>query len=369
MKILFAGDFSPIGRVDYYFNNNGFNYVLGEVKNLFNETDYTVVNFESCVVTDEASAIKKSGPNLCCNKKGIEALKYIRTDLVCLANNHIKDYGDLGVKTTIDTLYEYKMDFVGAGANLTEASQIFYKQISSYNIAFINVCENEFTIASSDGAGANPLNPIKQYYEIREAKEKADFVFIIVHGGHEYCQLPSIRMRETYRFFIDAGATAVINHHQHCYCSYEIYNGKPIFYGLGNFCFDNHKIHDSTWNYGYFVVINIVESKICFKIIPYEQCNHIPSVHIIDNAESIISEIDRLNQLMFNDVEWKRYLFSFYDKEQLLPGYYPRFKKYCTRIGALFLKPIDFFYWRNCIICQSHHDRLAYELEKKINAL
>jgi poly-gamma-glutamate synthesis protein (capsule biosynthesis protein) len=45
-------------------------------------------------------------------------------------------------------------------------------------------------------------------------------------------------MVETYRFFIEAGADAVVNHHQHCICGYEVYKGKPIFYGLGNFCFD-----------------------------------------------------------------------------------------------------------------------------------
>ena len=28
-----------------------------------------------------------------------------------------------------------------------------------------------------------------------------------------------------YRFFIDASADAVINHHQHCYSGYEEYHG------------------------------------------------------------------------------------------------------------------------------------------------
>lgn len=43
-------------------------------------------------------------------------------------------------------------------------------------------------------------------------------------------------MQEIYRFFVDIGADAVINHHQHCYSGYEVYKEKPIFYGLGNFC-------------------------------------------------------------------------------------------------------------------------------------
>ena len=42
-------------------------------------------------------------------------------------------------------------------------------------------------------------------------------------------------MKETYRFFVDCGADAVINHHQHCYSGYEYYKDKFICYGLGNF--------------------------------------------------------------------------------------------------------------------------------------
>lgn len=52
-----------------------------------------------------------------------------------------------------------------------------------------------------------------------------------MHGGHEHYQLPSLRMQETYRFFIDAGADVVVNHHQHCFSGYEIYNNKYIFMG------------------------------------------------------------------------------------------------------------------------------------------
>ena len=51
---------------------------------------------------------------------------------------------------------------------------------------------------------------------VEEAKKKADFVLVIVHGGSEHFQLPTPRMQATYRFFVDAGADAVVNHHQHC---------------------------------------------------------------------------------------------------------------------------------------------------------
>ena len=96
-----------------------------------------------------------------------------------------------------------------------------YKRKDGETLAIINCCEHEFSIADDDSAGANPLNPIQQYYKIKEARLNADYVLVIVHGGHEMYQLPSLRMVDTYRFFIDAGADAVVNHHQHCFSGYE----------------------------------------------------------------------------------------------------------------------------------------------------
>ena len=77
-------------------------------------------------------------------------------------------------------------------------------------MAVINCCEHEFSVTTGDFPGANPLNPIRQFYKISEARKDADYVVVIVHGGHEMLQLPSPRMQELYRYFIDVGADAVI---------------------------------------------------------------------------------------------------------------------------------------------------------------
>lgn len=50
----------------------------------------------------------------------------------------------------------------------------------------------------------------------------------------------------------------MVNHHQHCFSGYEIYNNKYIFYGLGNFCFDNPVKRNSIWNEGYMLSLNFL---------------------------------------------------------------------------------------------------------------
>lgn len=120
---------------------------------------------------------------------------------------------------------------------------------------------------------------------------------MICHGGIEFFQYPTPRMVEWYRFFIDVGADAVINHHQHCYSGYEIYNGKPIFYGLGNFCFDRFDKRNSSWNNGYLVELIFEGDQIFHNLIPYIQCDEKPEIRRI-NSEIFSTYINSINEII-----------------------------------------------------------------------
>ncbi len=291
MKILIAGDFCPRNRVAEKFEHGDYDSVLGDVKEIISDADYSIVNFECPVTKGSEKPIEKCGANLQCSDKGIEAVKWAGFDCVTLANNHFLDYGIEGVEHTLEACEKYGIDTVGGGMNLHDASNILYKGIEGKTLAVINCCEHEFSIATEETAGSNPLNPIQQYYAIKEAKTKADYVLVVVHGGNEHYQLPSPRMQEIYRFFIDAGADAIVNHHQHCYSGYEIYNGKPIFYGLGNFCFDWKGKQDIIWNEGFMVVLDITEKGTKTECIPYIQCDDEAKISLLkDKRKEIFKE-------------------------------------------------------------------------------
>lgn len=315
MKVLVAGDYCPQKRVSALFDNNEFHFVLGGVKGFTDNVDYSIVNFE-CVVSDGTERpIDKIGPNLKCTEKGIEALSWAGFDCVTLANNHFYDYGDEGVINTIKTCDKNNLDYVGGGINIEDASRTLFKKIGEHVLAIINCCEHEFSIATDNNGGSNPLNPIRQHYAIREAREHADFVLVIVHGGNEHYQLPSPRMKETYQFFIDSGADAVINHHQHCYSGYEYYKGKPIFYGLGNFCFDNDCYRSASWNEGFLLSINLTSESIDFEMFPYYQCGKTSDVYMMNAEKSVLfkRKIMELNTIIGDDIELKSRYDSFID--------------------------------------------------------
>jgi poly-gamma-glutamate synthesis protein (capsule biosynthesis protein) len=369
MKVLVAGDFCPQNRVTTVFEKEEYSSVFRDVKEIITEADYSIVNFECPITKGGEKPIHKNGPNLQCSEKGVKAIKWAGFDCVTLANNHVCDFGGAGVFNTIEECEKHGIDWVGGGRNLEEASQILYKKINGKVLAVINCCEHEFSIATDTAAGSNPLSPIQQYYSIKEARKNADYILVIVHGGPELFQLPSLRMVETYRFFIDAGADAVVNHHQHCYSGYEEYHNKPIFYGLGNFCFDKPNKRNGKWNEGFLLVLNFCEST-SFEIVPYQQCSEKAEITILaKNAFEI--EIEKLNTLITDHNKLRLAIDKYYSScaKQYSDIFEPIINRYylaCKHRGYL---PSLISYKRklkaeNYICCESHRDKLTWWLCK-----
>ena len=371
MRILIAGDFCPQKRVADKFELGDFGYVLNDVKELTAEADFSIVNFECPVTTGSELPIEKCGPNLCCGESGIEAVKWCGFDCVTLANNHFRDYGEEGCKHTLDICKKYNIETVGGGFNLRDASKTLYKEIKGKMVAIINCCEHEFSIATETTAGSNPLNPIRQYYEIQEARQKSDYVIVIVHGGNEHYQYPSPRMKETYRFFVDAGADAVVNHHQHCYSGYEIYKESPIIYGLGNFCFDDDSSLNSCWNEGYITIVDFEENRVSFSVRPYIQCGHFAKVEFVKDGKErdFYNEINSINDVISNEESVRIHYQEFLDNSNISFLFEPYSNRYMMALYRRKLLPSFVTKKRKLLVlaylqCESHIEKIFNYLKR-----
>lgn len=375
VRLLIAGDYCPKDRVLDLIEKSDYGTIFKDIKPFFDRADYSIVNLEAPILIDDnVLPIGKEGPALKCSNKTIDSLKYLGVDCVTLANNHFRDYGDIGAISTMKLCASASIDYVGAGKDLDDAKSILYKDINEYRIAIINCCEHEYSIAGVNRAGSNPLNPVQQYYAIKEARQNADYVIIIIHGGIEHYHLPSPRMVDTYRFFIDAGADAVINHHQHCFSGYEIYNQKPIFYGLGNFCFDWSGKRNSIWNEGYLVYLNLGKN-ITFEIEPYEQCNLSPCIIAKNTTQShtVEHKIKRLNEIISDpellNNEYKEFLNKTskeYDVVQIWSNKYLR-ALFARGFIPSFIPKKTLRALQNRIMCESHRERLLHLLNNKLD--
>lgn len=163
-------------------------------------------------------------------------------DLVSLANNHTPNFGTVGLTDTFKALKAAGVRYVGAGRDEFEAYQPAYFQANGLTFAFL--AENDTDVvpksygASATRAGTALLDVTRLKAAVAEARGVADVVVFSMHSGREYTATASGRQRQFAHAAIDAGADLVIGHHAHVVQEMEVYAGKPIFYGLGNFIFD-----------------------------------------------------------------------------------------------------------------------------------
>lgn len=368
IDILVTGDFYGGYRIEKLILEGKYQQVFNDFMPYIQAADLAITNLESTLI-EKGNPITKTGPAIKSKPETINALKYAGFNLLTLANNHIMDYGAKGLLKTIESCKENGISTVGAGRNHQEASNTFYIEIDGIKLAVINLAENEWSTTDNDEPGAHPLNPVENYYKISEANAKSDFVFVIVHGGHETYQLPSPQMKQTYRFFIDSGANAVIGHHTHCYSGYEIYKSSPIFYSLGNFIFDSLTTKQSSWYYGFGVNFKILDNKtMTFEILPYEQCKAIAGAQLLQKESKVrfFEEFEKLNASILNDdfliKSFKKFvqlkLFKTYNS--FLEPYSNRPLRILQRIGILpsLLTKRKRKLYLNLIRCESHRDVL-----------
>lgn len=176
-------------------------------------------------------------------------LQELGIDIVGLANNHVYDYGKDAMLDTFDTLDQAGIPYVGAGRNLTEASQPIYLKTNGFTIAYVAASCAEKLKMTPQATDTEP--GILRCYDnsifiekIKEAKANADYVIALPHWGTEYSTTLTSVQKNGAHAYIDAGADCVIGAHPHILQGMEYYNGKPIVYSLGNFWF-NEKTLDT----------------------------------------------------------------------------------------------------------------------------
>jgi len=161
---------------------------------------------------------------------------------VCLANNHIMDYGNEAFEDTINFLNKENIKYFGAGNQknnfnnplvLKDKNKII--SISGYS------CKSTNAIFGSDTSNGSALLDLEQIKKNLES-HKADFKIVQLHWGMEDIPYPLYTDVNIAHQIIDLGADLIIGHHAHIIQPVEDYKGKKIFYGLGNCVFPDFNL-------------------------------------------------------------------------------------------------------------------------------
>ncbi len=313
IKLLVTGDFCPVNRIEKLALNSNFDDIFNDFNNVLADNDLVITDLE-CPLTITDETRRKIGPHQKARPECVKILDYADIGLVTLANNHIMDYGSKGVEDTLEICKAKNISFVGIGTSIKEASEPYFLKKKNKRIAILNFADDEFIITPDGKYRCNAINTLSFYYDIQRIRQSNDFILVIVHGGNEFYEFPSPRIKKLYRFLIDVGADVVLAHHTHVFSGYELYKSKPIFYGLGNFLYDWPGKCNTAWNRGYAVRLLLSEN-IDFELIPFKQGNEMPGVFLLNERETADFEkqIQYLNSVIADDTELEQH-FSKYVK-------------------------------------------------------
>ena len=156
---------------------------------------------------------------------------------VSLSNNHVADYGARGLNETIESLKRMNVHFFGAGTLEDNCHNPLLLDIDGCLLGIMGyVCPTVYPVfASENRCGVMPDELDIICRDINTARQSgAGQVVVVLHWGFEDVFLPRPQDIELAHRIIDNGADLIIGHHAHCIQPYEVYNGKYIFYGLGN---------------------------------------------------------------------------------------------------------------------------------------
>ncbi|ONF78578.1 metallophosphatase [Leptospira santarosai serovar Bananal] len=249
-------------------------FLFGKVESYLKGADVLFGNFES-TLTDYPNTSKDTSRKMIFAFRTppsyAKVLKDVGFDILSIANNHSLDFHEKGFEDTQKNLSEAGIRYTGKKGMITYMN---VKGISTAWIGFSHLKSHNNVNEIGEGVAL-----------VKEAKKKAQLVFISFHGGAEGGPALHVKNQmerfygeyrgnlvEFSRSLIDAGADLVIGHGPHLVRAMELYKGRLIAYSLGNFM--GYRALSSKGIVGYSLVLEVeVDSQGKFvkgKIIPLQ---------------------------------------------------------------------------------------------------
>jgi len=211
----------------------------GAMRNLISAADLALANMEESA--PDKFTFHPHGTVFTGDPALITGIANAGIDVASVASTHIGDGGRAGILQTIASLEKNGIAAFGAGPNLAAARQPAIFDEGGVKVAILGYdgISSKYYGATDTTTGDAPLNGDYIKEDVAAARAAgAQVVIVFPHWGVEYTFGPTKLQQQLGRLAIDAGADLVIGNHPHWVQSLEIYKGKPIWYSLGNFTFD-----------------------------------------------------------------------------------------------------------------------------------
>ena len=206
---------------DAFYEENGYEYFFANVKNIFEQDDLTVVNFEGTLTDVDSSERLDKQYAFKADPSYVKILSTSGVDAANMANNHSEDYGEQSYTDTLQYLSE-------AGITTFGYSDSKVVDVKGVKVGLVGILEL-FEEKDCQYKMIEQIDAVKA--------QGAQVVVVTMHWGEEAQYYYDQDQYDLGRIAIDHGADLVIGHHPHRVQAIETYKGKNIVYSLGNFCF------------------------------------------------------------------------------------------------------------------------------------
>ena len=250
ITLTFAGDVTLGGEAKLVgepgsfaqvYEKNGPEYFLKNFADFFTEDDLTVINLEGVLSDKDLSPVSagKLGEYFFKGKtEYVNVLTAASVEAASIANNHIFDYGEVGLRDTISTLENAGIEWFGTRArHTTDTERFFFYEKDGVTICLMSLYWDDYLQGQKDGCGAFLSEEIERI----KKEGEADAVIAILHGGQEYGRHATVPQKVFTKMAFAAGADLVICHHAHVVMGMDIIGNRSAFYSLGNFCFGGNR--------------------------------------------------------------------------------------------------------------------------------
>jgi len=255
--VLLVGDIMLDRGVEDLIKQNSIYYPFQKINHFLRGIDIVFGNLEGPIVKNPPE-FSDNSLKFAFNPEVIKGASWCNFNLFSLANNHILDMGKEGLEETKEWLKKYGINFVGnpLSGNLNSQNFSFstdkiiflaFNQIFPFVIREEEIIKTIKTVKSS-----NPDN----------------FLIVSMHWGEEYKLINSPAQQKLAHQIIEVGADLIIGHHPHVVQNIEKYQGKLIFYSLGNFIFDQYFSLDT--QQGLAVGLEIYPDRLICRLFPLQ---------------------------------------------------------------------------------------------------
>jgi len=229
-----------------------FAYIWGDALEELRRTnpDVRIINLETAVTSSPEFWAGK-GINYRMQPKNIPCITAAKIDCCVLSNNHVLDWGYAGLKETLTTLTGANLKAAGAGRSLLEAEAPAVIEVAGKGRVLVFGFGDESSGipwlwgARRDRPGVNLLPDLsgdtvrRIAKRISGLKQKGDWVVASIHwGGNWGYEVLSAQREFAHRLIDQALVDVVHGHSSHHPKGVEVYKGKPILFGCGDFLND-----------------------------------------------------------------------------------------------------------------------------------